>query len=207
MQPNLKKRVYISVEYFTGNKYMDDKRIIELFFERNTSAINECKTKYSRYLLSIAYNIVRNNEDSEECVNDTYLKAWDTIPPRCPDSLKLYLAKIARNFALNLMRKLNTLKRGGGTYDIVLDELCECIADTQTVESIIEEKELALSINRFLEELEPGYRKIFVQRYWYMYSVSKIAKAHKLSESATKSALFRIRNKLKEHLTKDGIQL
>ena len=184
---------------------MEDSRIIELFWQRNENAISETAAKYGNYCFHIALNILNDEQDSQECVNDTYLHAWEAIPPRRPSRLKIFLGKITRNLSLNLYEKKTAQKRGGGQMELILDELLECIpsdcrefADDYAVSEII---------NDFLESLPMQNRKIFVKRYWYADSIKEIAKSLGCSESKVTVTLFRMREKLREALRKEGITI
>lgn len=186
---------------------MEDFKIIELFFKRNENAISETERKYGRYLSKIAYNILFDTEDSEECVNDTYMKAWNTIPPQQPEILSTFLGKITRHLAIDLFRKKHAEKRKISEYALSLSELDECIPDKFSAEKKFEQKELSESINRFLASLSKENRDIFVCRYFYSDSIKEIASFFKSSESKIKSSLFRSRKALKEHLEKEGFYL
>jgi len=184
---------------------MDDRQIIALYNERSEAALSETEKKYGRYCRTIAYNILNNEEDSEECVNDTWLKAWEAIPPRCPDSLAAFLGEITRNLALNLYKHKNREKRGGGQTMLVLEELAECVPGTDSTQEAVNEALLAEVLNGFLAELPTEKRKIFMRRYWYLSSVREIAEEYGLSESKVKMTLLRLRSKLKTVLEKEGI--
>ena len=186
---------------------MDDRQIIALYNERSEAALSETEKKYGRYCRTIAYNILNNEEDSEECVNDTWLKAWEAIPPQCPDSLAAFLGKITRNLALNLYKHKNREKRGGGQTMLVLEELAECVPGTDSTQEAVNEALLAEVLNGFLAELPTEKRKIFMRRYWYLSSVREIAEEYGLSESKVKMTLLRLRSKLKTVLEKEGILL
>ncbi len=186
---------------------MDDRQIIALYNERSEAALSETAKKYGRYCRAIAYNILNNEEDSEECVNDTWLRAWESIPPQCPERLSAFLGKITRNLALNRYKHKNREKRGGGQTLLVLEELTECIPGTESTEAAAEEALLVDILNRFLEELPAEKRKLFLRRYWYMSSVKEIAEDFGLSESNVKMTLLRLRSKLKQSLEKEGIIL
>ena len=140
---------------------MDDLKIIELYFKRNEQAIKETDIKYGKLCHSISFNILKNREDSEECVNDTYLKAWQTIPPQYPSKLSTYLGKITRNLALNRYKYYNRQKRGEGQTELVLDELLECVPAAESTEQAVEEKILVEVLNRFLNDLPEEKMKIF----------------------------------------------
>lgn len=185
---------------------MEDKKIIELFNERSELAVATVEKQYGNYLNKIAKNILGDDSDAEECVNDTYLKAWDSIPPNYPSNLKIYLGKITRNLSLDVLDKNTAIKRGGSVADIVLDELSEIIPDSR-VEKNQESAEIIETINKFLENQTGENRKIFVRRYWYLDSVLDIAKLYHLSESKVKTTLFRMRKGLKEELLREGIQV
>ena len=184
---------------------MDDRQIIALFNERSETALSETAKKYGRYCRTVAYNILRNEEDSEECVNDTWLRAWDAIPPQCPERLSVFLGKITRNLALNRYKHKNREKRGGGQTLLVLEELAECVPGAESTEEAAGEALLVDVLNRYLEGLPAEKRKIFMRRYWYMSSVKEIAEEFGLSESKVKMTLLRLRNKLKQTLEKEGI--
>ena len=186
---------------------MEDLKIIELFFDRKEYAIAETERKYGRYLSKIAYNILFNTEDSEECVNDTYMKAWNAIPPQRPKILSTFLGKITRRLAIDIFRRKHAEKRGNSEYSISLSELDECIPDKLSAEAEFEQKELSESINRFLDSLSKENRDIFVCRYFYSDSIKEIASFFGTSEAKIKSSLFRSRKILKEHLLKEGFVL
>lgn len=184
---------------------MDDIKIVELFWARSESAISEAKKKYQKQLHSLAFGILRSFEDSEECENDAYLRAWNSIPPKRPEYLGGFLHKIVRNLALNKRSQYSAQKRGGGQVELALTELEDCIPSVISVESEIEDGLIADSINTFLKSLKSKDRVIFVRRYFYLLSIAEIAKGTGLSESGVKSALFRMRNKLKDKLQEEGI--
>lgn len=183
-----------------GSEIVDDNIIIELFWERSADAISETDKKYRPYCHSIAYNILFDERDAEECINDTWLGAWNAIPPNRPAILKTFLGKLTRRLSLVKLRNQKRLKRGGGEAAIALEELGDCIAASDSVEKTIEEKELTKAVNVFLETLKDTERDVFVCRYWYFASISQISKSFGFSETKTKSMLFRIRNKLREYL-------
>ena len=184
---------------------MDDNKILDLYWARSESAISETREKYHGFLKGISYNILRNHEDSDECVNDTYLKAWDTIPPKRPNVFSAFLGKITRNLSLNRYEKLRALKRGGGETEIVLSELEECIPSFENTEGYILQKELTEKVDRFLESLPKKYRKIFVRRYWYLSSVKEISNEYGISEGNIRVSLHRMRIKLREFLLNEGV--
>lgn len=186
---------------------MEDERIIDLYLERSEDAISQSSLKYGRYCHSIAYNILYSDEDSEECVSDTWLRAWGAIPPAIPASLKAFFGKITRNLALDRYDAAKAKKRGGGDTETALDELSEVIPDNGAAASALEEIELTEILNTFLASLTPEKRKIFMRRYWYMDQVRDIAGFYKVSESKVKTTLFRCREELKAVLAKEGISI
>lgn len=181
---------------------MDDEKIIKLFFDRSESAIKETDKKYGRFCNYIANHILRNFEDAEECVNDTYLALWNLIPPNNPDDLRAYIGALARNTALNRYDFNNAAKRSAIT-DTVLDEFCECISSDEP--PLIDEIFFKELINKFLASLDKRSRTVFMQRYWYLCSVKEISSLLGMSEANVKVTLHRTRNKLKEILEKEGI--
>lgn len=183
---------------------MDDKGIVRLYFDRDERAIDETARKYGKYCFSIAHNILSSREDAEESVNDTYLDAWNSIPPHRPNSLALFLGKISRRISIDRYRRKNAQKRGSGEMALVLDELYQCIADETDVEKEFENRQLTQVINQFVKTLPSHERKVFLCRYWYMDSIQSISKRFGYSESKVKSMLFRTREKLRVVLQKEG---
>jgi len=163
--------------------------------------------KYGRYCTSIARNILGSNEDAEECVNDTYLKAWNSIPPTIPTMLSAFLARITRNIAFNKYKHDHVMKRGQGEVALVLDELAECVSGLDDVEREIDRRELVTAIHSFLDTLPPNKRNIFVCRYWYSDSVSFIAGRYGMTENHVSVTLNRLRAKLKDYLSERGYVL
>ena len=186
---------------------MEDHEIIALYWDRDENAIGETAAKYGGYLHNIAYNILAVRQDSEECVSDAYLRTWNAIPPKKPENLKLYLGRVTRNLALDRRKADTTEKRGGGQVVLALEELRDCVSDHSTPETALDEKYLAEKITEFLRNQPETARKCFVLRYWYLEPVSAIASRLGISPAKTKSLLHRTRNKLKEHLYKEGIWL
>ena len=184
---------------------MEDGRIIELYHSRSEQAIGETERKYGKYCYHIAYNILRNAPDSEECVNDTYMRAWQTMPPQKPNKLSVFLGKITRNLALDRYKFLRAEKRGGGQVELALEELR--LASAGSMDMIVEEIVLVQTPNRFLAGLSTEARILFMGRYWYLRSIKDIAQRSGLSESKIKMSLMRSRNKLKSLLEKEGIAL
>ena len=185
---------------------MTDEAIVALYFSRNERAIQESSNKYSRFLLSIAENILRRREDAEECENSTYLQAWNSIPPQKPDRLGAYLGKITRNLALQTLRMQNAERRGGKEATISLDELALCLPDTDSTEEAFDAALLAEALNRFLMTLGKTARQIFVLRYWYCMAIGEIAKIFSCKESRIKMSLLRSRQKLLAYLEKEGFE-
>lgn len=184
---------------------MEDKQIIDMYFSRSEEAIAQTQIKYGGYCNTIAYNILQNAEDVEECLSDMLIKLWDLIPPERPLCFKAYIGKLMRNIALNRVKYNNADKRGGGQTMAVIDELEECIPDANSVESEIDKRQLTGMINTFLGTLTQEKRIIFVKRYWYMCNVKDIAEQEGMSESKVKSMLFRIRGELKDYLAGEGV--
>lgn len=183
---------------------MEDGQIIELYWQKNPDAISETADKYGTYCFKIADSILHNIEDSEECVNDTWLHAWNAIPPKRPSVLRLFLAKIARNLAFDRFSALNAEKRGGTELVLVLDELAECLGGGTDTESAYETKELGECIRRFVRALPEKNGNVFVRRYFFAESVADIAKRYGLSEGNVMVILSRTRKKLKDHLQTEG---
>ena len=177
---------------------MDDSQIIDLYWARQGSAISETNKKYGRYLFSIANHILAQHEDSEECVNDTYWGAWNSIPPHKPTVLSTYLGKITRRLALKKHRGNTAQKRGGTEADL---------SAGQTIDEHLNSRELTDILNRFLSELPALQRQVFVRRYWYCESIAEIAQSFSWTESKVKMLLLRLREKLRQQLTKEGIFL
>ena len=186
---------------------MKDIDIIKLYFARSEKAISETAEKYGRYLTQIAKNILFSNQDSEECVNDTYLKAWNSIPPATPENLSTYLGKITRNNAINRYNMNTAQKRGNGNVDVILSELELCIPSEFSVDYVIDEKHLIYLIEDFLKSQNTMKKNIFIRRYWYCESISSIATDFSISENKVTSILYRMRLKLKEKLEKEGITI
>lgn len=182
---------------------MEDSKIIELFFSRDQEAIAQVDRTYGRKLFHISDNILRCFEDAQECVNDTYLKTWDTIPPKRPQSLFGYLAKICRNLSLNKLDWLNAAKRKTEVVSLT-QEMESCIPSAYQ-DATLEARELGRQLNQFLATLTPENRMIFVRRYWYVDTVADIAVRYSLNEAAVNTRLHRLRKKLADYLAKEGI--
>lgn len=183
---------------------MDDQLIINGFWERSEKAINDLSDKYGALCKTTANRILNNEQDSEECVNDALLAAWNTIPPQKPDPLSAYIAKITKNIALNKYHA-NTAQKRNNYYDAVLEELEECIASNISVEDEILAKELKYAINAFLKELKETDRIIFIKRYWFLETIPEIADSTGKSKNYVTVHLHRCREKLKNYLKKKGL--
>ena len=182
---------------------MEDQGIIALFFKRSEQAIEETDKKYGGYCYSIAYNILSNREDSEESVSDTYLSAWNTIPPRRPNFLSAFLAKMTRHISIDRWRKRSAKKRGGGEIILALEELEDCV-DSSSAETEYEKKELSRVLNQFLSSLPETERNVFLCRYWYLDSIQTISEVSGFSQSKVTSMLQRLRGKLRKKLSEEG---
>ncbi len=182
---------------------MEDDQIIALYWNRDEEAIAETAKKYGRYCHAISFRILQNNEDSEECVNDVYLAAWNGIPPGRPSVLSAFLAKITRNLALNRYEQSSAKKRGGGEVPLAIEELEECLPGGDNVEKAVEDAALTELFNQFLASLHVESRRIFMRRYWYFDTVREIAARYGIGESRVKMSLLRSRRKLKQFLEKE----
>jgi len=186
---------------------MEDTKIIDLYFQRSEEAISASSSKYGGYCYTIANNILGIREDCEECVNDTWMHAWNAMPPQRPLKLGAFLGKITRNLALNVYEKYSAQKRGGGQTEAIFDELEDFISSSSQVEHRVDEMVLTNAMNRFLENLPERNRNIFILRYWNMHSVSEIANAYTLTQSNVKMILMRTRKQLQSFLVKEGIEI
>ncbi len=189
-----------------GGDEVEDNRIVELYFERSETAISETRNKYGKYCRYIAYNILNSELDAEECENDTYLRAWEAIPPERPKLLKSFLGRITRNLALDRLDRDHAQKRGGNVF-IALEEIGECVPASEDGRAMSDEIALRDAINEFLGYLPRQTRIIFLRRYWYLCSISDISNDLGLSESNVKVILMRTRKKFREHLEKEGISV
>ena len=179
---------------------MEDNKIVDLYWQRSEDAVPETAAKYGSYCRIIAYNILADYEDAEECVNDTWLGAWNSMPKNRPSMLAPYLAKLTRWISLGRLRDRNCLKRGGGQTSVVLEELSECLDAGIDVEKQVERKELAAAIRRFLAGLDEQPCQVFLARYWFMASIDEIAEKFEFSQSKVKSMLMRTRRALRAYL-------
>jgi len=186
---------------------MKDNEIINLYWNRDEAAIAATADTYGNYCYSIAYNILNIHEDAEECVNDTWMNTWKSIPPQRPNNLSTYLGKITRNLSFNRYKLLKAKKRGMGQVEIVLSELEGCVPAQKNLEQLVDEMVLVNAIEAFLRKQPLIERNIFIGRYWYLYQIRDLAKAYRMSNSKVTSLLYRMRKKLKLHLEKEGIFL
>lgn len=186
---------------------MNDTEILDLYWERSKRAISETQKSYGSYCYSIAFHILHTKEDSEECVNDTWLRAWNAIPPNRPGRLSLFLGTITRNLSFDRWKRKNALKRGNGEMETALEELMECVPSAASTEDEVEEAELRRIINRFLGTIPERDRNIFLRRYWYVEECREIAERYGMKLNTVKTTLFRIRGRLKEYLEQEGIVL
>ncbi|MGN1339083.1 MAG: RNA polymerase sigma factor [Oscillospiraceae bacterium] len=184
---------------------MDDERIVDLFFQRDERAITETSAKYGGLCTKIAHGILGNPQDSEEIVNQSYLRLWNAVPPTRPDPFPPFLAKIVRNLALNKLKADNTQKRRASEFTVSLDELDECIPDKKSAPS--DALHIRDCLNTFLKGQKREARSIFVLRYFYCESIEDIAQKTGFSESKVKSTLFRMRGRLKDYLESEGISV
>lgn len=186
---------------------MEDESMIELYWQRDESAIAETEKKYGQYCRAVAGNILRIAEDVEECVADTWLSAWNSMPPQRPAKLPLFLGRITRNGALDRVRQQTRQKRGGGAEPLPLDELSECVPAPEGIERELEDREIAAVISRWLRTLPRDKRSVFVRRYWYFEDVRDIAARFGFTAAKTTSMLHRMREELKKTLESEGIAL
>lgn len=186
---------------------MEDEKIVELYWAREEDAIARTQEKYERYLTKIAYNILASVEDSRESVNDTYLAAWNSMPPHRPSVLSTYLGKLTRRISIDLFRGRNRAKRAPSQYDLSLEELGECVSGGDTTQEQVDAKLLAQAIGAFLRGQSQETRNLFLCRYYYLDSLKEAAAACGISESKAKTLLYRTRLALREHLEKEGFAL
>ena len=186
---------------------MDDNAIVEMFFERDERAVSAIRLKYGGYCRAIALNILGNEQETEECLNDTYLKAWENIPPEKPRILSAFLAKLTRNLAIDRYRKNRAQKRGGSETELIFEELEGCVSGGGSVEAAAERREVLAAVNRFLEKLPARQRVMFVSRYCCCENVRSIAARFGIKENNVSVTLNRTRTKLREYLKKEGYEL
>lgn len=183
---------------------MEDSAIVTLYWQRSKQAIAESDTKYGPYCGHIAYGLLQNSEDAQECVSDTWLAAWNAMPPHRPAVLRLFLGKLTRRLSLQRLRRQGRLKRGGGEAALALEELGDCVPLGGDAQQALEGRELTRLLNRFLSGLPAAQRQVFLARYWYGAAVKDIARQFGYSESKVKSMLYRTREKLRLTLEKEG---
>ena len=184
---------------------MDDTAILDLYWTRSENAISETASKYGAYCYTIAHNILSSREDSQECVNDTYLAAWNTMPPQRPAHLSAFLGKMTRYISLDRWKQRSRLKRGGGEVALCLEELAEVVSGSESLENDLIRRETLAAVNRFLGILPEAERQIFLRRYWYAEPIGDIAARFGFTESKVTSMLHRTRTKLKKQLAKEEI--
>ena len=184
---------------------MEDAAIVDLYWQRSDMAIAATDEKYGTLCRSLSHNILASREDAEECVNDTWFRAWNAMPTERPHVLATFLGRITRNMAISLFRSKSRVKRGGGELPLALDELNDCIPSDLDVARSYEIKEFQQAVGSFVASLAETDQKVFVARYWYMTPVKEIARRLSLSESKTKSILFRLRNQLRDTLKEEGL--
>lgn len=185
---------------------MEDSMIIEMYWNRNESAIEETDKKYGSYCFAVANNILNSKEDSDECVNDTWLRAWNAIPPKKPERFRVFLAKITRNLSFDKYKMKNASRRKGEML-YILDELSECISSGNTADDELDMKLLSESINSFLKTISERDRTVFLRRYFYAEAVTEIAERMYITPNNVSAILARSRAKLREHLTKEGFEI
>ena len=186
---------------------MTDEGIVNLYWDRNEAAITETDLKYGRYCFSISYNILSNKEDSDECVNDTYNAAWNSMPPQRPVILSAFLGKIVRNISLNRYKEITAQKRGGNQMELILDELGEIASDMPGPDDRAIQTQLVKAINEFLAGLPAEKRIMFVRRYWYADDIGAIAKRMGMSANNVSVEIRRIRLKLRGYLIERGFDV
>ncbi|MBR6114849.1 MAG: sigma-70 family RNA polymerase sigma factor [Oscillospiraceae bacterium] len=184
---------------------MEDAQIVDLYWQRSDSAIEHTAARYGGYLRTVARSILQDERDAEECVNDTYLAAWNSMPDNRPAALAPYLGRIDRNFALTRLEARGALKRGGGTAAASLDELAEVVAGSEDPQRTVEARELSAYISAFLRALPKEEREVFTARYWYMLPVNEIAGRFGYTRARTAGMLHRTRGKLRAALKKEGL--
>lgn len=186
---------------------MDDTQILDLYWGRDPEAIRQTDQKYGSYCRQVSFQILRNNQDAEECVNDTWLKAWNAMPPHRPGKLQAFLAKLTRNLSLDRWERDRAQKRGGGRTALLLSELEECVPAAGTMEQALDDRAVSAAISAWLRKQTPRNRAAFLRRYWYADTTTQVAKRLGLSEGGAKSLLHRLRQSLKAYLEQEGIEV
>ena len=184
---------------------MEDRAIVDLYWSRNPEAIQRTGEKYGGYCRAIARNILPDRRDAEECVNDTWLSAWNSMPENRPGLLAPFLGKITRNLAFTRWRSNHTEKRGGGELPMVLDELAECVPDASSAFQAVEAAELEAAVNRFLRTLPERECNVFLRRCWFTEPMAEIARRYGMREATVRTSLFRSREKLRRYLEREGL--
>lgn len=184
---------------------MEDKQIVDLYWQRSDLSISETNQNYGRYCRTIAYNICGIAEDAEECVNDTWFRAWNLMPDQRPSVLSAFLGRITRSISIDRIKTNNRIKRGGGQTGLALEELEECISGGTDPEQALDAKELEAAIGSFVSGLSADEKKIFILRYWYLVPIPEISKKLCYSQGKIKSSLFRTRRKLHAYLQEEGL--
>ena len=183
---------------------MEDNQLIDLYFSRDLAGLAAAQEKYTPYCHTVSVNILGSNEDAEECVNDTFFRSWEAIPPHRPNVLRTFLGKICRNHSINRLEQRTAQKRGAGEGEAALAELCECVSGSDSAEDAMDEHLLTEALERFLRSRKKLERMVFLRRYWYCESIARIASQTDLSQSAVKTMLFRTRRALKSFLEEEG---
>ena len=186
---------------------MDDQEIIARFFARDEEGLTAARARYEPYCAAVARSLLNDPRDQEECLSDTWLRAWNAIPPQRPRSLGAFLAKITRNLAINRLRDGNAQRRGGGQVPLALEELRECVSPEGSPEGELDRQAAVEALDRFLDGLPPLQREVFLRRYWYFDAMGDIARRYHMAEGSVKSSLFRTRRKLRDYLTQEGAWL
>jgi RNA polymerase sigma factor (sigma-70 family) len=186
---------------------LEDAEIVRLYWNRDEQAVPATAEKYGPYCTAIASRLLRNSQDAEECVNDTYLNAWNSMPPHSPNVLSVFLGKITRNLAINRYRSNRAEKRGGGEIPLILDELAECVSGRSGAEEALDRKELIAAINAFVSALAVRKRRLFIRRYWHGDAVSDLARELGMTPAAAAKELERTRKKLRTYLKERGFEI
>ena len=186
---------------------MDDQEIIARFFARDEEGLTAARARYEPYCAAVARSLLNDPRDQEECLSDTWLRAWNAIPPQRPRSLGAFLAKITRNLAINRLRDGNAQRRGGGQVPLALEELGECVSLEGSPEGELDRQAAEEALNRFLDGLPPLQREVFLRRYWYLDSIEDIARRAGWSKSRVTTTLHRLRVRLRAHLIQEGIDV
>lgn len=185
---------------------MEDEQILDLYFSRSEQAIGETAAKYGHYCHSIAFHVLENQEDAEECVSDTWYSTWNAIPPKRPAPFSAFLGRITRNLSIDRWRRTRAFKRGGGQMTLALEELAECVSGTGSLENDIIRRETLAAVERFLGQLSVAERNVFLCRYWYLESTQEIAEHSGFPQTKIRTMLHRLRGRLDTYLEKEGLR-